>query len=200
MNEELRAANEELEASEELQAVNEELSTVNTQLRLKVSALRERTVDLDNLLRSTDIATVFLGRELEIRWFSPRAADLFRIRESYVQRPISHFVRRFHEPDLEDTCRHALRDPTPEEVQVDANDGTVYILRITPYRADDRIAGLVITFNDVTEIHHARRFAKRIARPCRPPSSCSTPIFAWSRPARRSTRPFRCLPRRPTAG
>ena len=163
MNEELRAAVEELETSkEELQAVNEELSTVNNQLRLMVSELRERTADLDNLLRSTEIATVFLGPQLEIRWFSPRAGDLFQIRESDVQRPLSNFVRLFHDPDLEDACRRVLRDLAPAEGQVEAEDGTVYVRRVTPYRADDRIAGVVITFSDVTAIQNARRFAERI--------------------------------------
>jgi two-component system, chemotaxis family, CheB/CheR fusion protein len=163
MNEELRAANEELETSkEELQAVNEELSTVNNQLRLKVDELRERTSDLDNLLRSTDLATIFLGSELEIRWFSPRATDLFRIRESDVKRPVSHVVQRFHEPGLEETCRRVLRDLTPDNAQVEGEDGRIYTRRITPYRADDRIAGIVITFTDVTEIHNARLYAESI--------------------------------------
>lgn len=163
MNEELRAANEELETSkEEMQAVNEELSTVNNQLRLKVNELGERTADLDNLLRSTEIATIFLGPKLEIRWFSPRAADFFRIRDSDAQRPISNFVRRFHEPHLEEACRRVLRELRAEEAQVEAEDGRIYMRRITPYRMEDRIAGLVITFSDVTEIHNARRFAERI--------------------------------------
>jgi two-component system, chemotaxis family, CheB/CheR fusion protein len=163
MNEELRAANEKMEISkEELQAVNEELSTVNNQLRLKVNELRERTDDLDNLLRSTGIATIFLGMDLEIRWFSPRAADLFSIRETDVGRPISNFVRSFHGPDLEETCCRVLRDLAPSEAQVETEDVSVFVRRITPYRAEDRIAGVVVTFNDVTEIHNARRFAERI--------------------------------------
>lgn len=163
MNEELRAANEELETSrEELQAVNEELSTVNNQLRLKVHELDERTADLDNLLQSTEIATIFLGPSLEIRWFSPRAAELFNIRESDANRPVFNFVRRFHDPNLEEACRTVLRELKSNETQVEAEDGKVYMRRITPYRIDDRIAGVVITFIDVTEIHHARRFAERI--------------------------------------
>lgn len=163
MNEELRAANEELETSkEELQSLNEELGTVNTELRLRVDELGERTADLDNLLRSTDVATIFLDPELGIRWSSPRARDLFRIQESDAGRPLWHFARRFREPGLEEACRRVFQELEPEEAQVETEDGRVYTRRITPYRAGDRIAGVVVTLGDVTEIQVARRYAERI--------------------------------------
>ena len=65
INEELQASNEELETSkEELQSLNEELNTVNNQLQAKVAELEARTDDLNNLLNSTDVATLFLDRSL----------------------------------------------------------------------------------------------------------------------------------------
>ena len=65
MNEELQSGNEELETSkEELQSLNEELTTLNNQLEEKVSQLEATTNDLDNLLTSTDIATLFLDTDV----------------------------------------------------------------------------------------------------------------------------------------
>ena len=63
MNEELRSTGEELETSkEELQSLNEELTTVNQELREKIEELGRVNSDLQNLLSSPDIATIFLDR------------------------------------------------------------------------------------------------------------------------------------------
>lgn len=59
-NEELQSANEELETSkEELQSTNEELVTVNSELQHKIDQLTETSNDVNNLLASTEIASVF---------------------------------------------------------------------------------------------------------------------------------------------
>ena len=90
MNEELRAASEELETSrEELQSINEELVTVNQELKSKVDELGRANSDLQNLLASTNIATVFLDRSLCIKRYTPVAVALFRLIPSDVGRPLS---------------------------------------------------------------------------------------------------------------
>jgi two-component system CheB/CheR fusion protein len=164
MNEELRAANEELETSkEELQSLNEELRSVNDQQRETVAELRERTADLDNLLGSTGIATLFLDADLSVRWFSPGLRDLFHVREADISRPIGHVVRRFRDDALEEECRDVLRSLDRSERRVTSEQGRIFQRLITPYRTvDDRIAGVVVTFSDVTAIHEARRYAERI--------------------------------------
>ena len=88
-NEELMAANEELQSTnEELQSTNEELYTVNTEYQSKIQELSELNTDIDNLLRSTDIGTLFLDRNLLIRKFTPAARDVIKVREGDIGRPI----------------------------------------------------------------------------------------------------------------
>ncbi len=153
MNEELQSTNEELETSkEELQSLNEELNTVNVQLQSKVEELEDRTNDLNNLLNSTDIATLFLDEQFRIRWFSPLVRNLFQVIQTDIGRPITDFAQRFEDDSFLVDCREVLRNLQPRDKEVRGPEDTWYLQRILPYRTDDnRIAGVVATFTDITE-------------------------------------------------
>ncbi len=87
-NEELLASNEELQSTnEELQSVNEELYTVNAEYQGKITELTLLNNDLDNLFNSTQIATLFLDENLDIRRFTPRLQSIFHIMAHDVDRP-----------------------------------------------------------------------------------------------------------------
>jgi two-component system CheB/CheR fusion protein len=157
MNEELQASNEELETSkEELQSLNEELNTANNQLQAKVEQLEVRTNDLNNLLNSTDIATLFLDRNLCIRWFTPTMRTLLELLPADLGRPISHFAQRFEGGDLVEEARKVLERLLPLDAEVVDDLGRWYLRRILPYRTDDdRIDGVAVTFTEITERKHS---------------------------------------------
>ena len=95
VNEELQSANEELETSkEELQSVNEELHTVNSELRSNIDELDRANSDLTNLFQSTQIATVFLDRDLVIRNFTPAVTKLFNLIPGDRGRPLTDITSR----------------------------------------------------------------------------------------------------------
>ncbi len=72
INEEFQSTNEELLTSkEELQSLNEELTALNSQLQETLERQRTTADDLQNVLYSTDVATLFLDRNLNIRFFTP---------------------------------------------------------------------------------------------------------------------------------
>jgi two-component system, chemotaxis family, CheB/CheR fusion protein len=158
LNEELQSANEELETSrEELQSVNEELTTVNGELAHRVQELTRATSDLKNFLESTQIATVFLDNDLKVMNFTPAITQVLHLVETDVGRPISHIKARIPIEELYDEVRRVLRTLASAESELIAPDsGTRYIVRILPYRSiDNFIAGVVITFIDVTAITRA---------------------------------------------
>lgn len=158
MNEELQTANEELQTSrEEARAANEELQTVNEELNTKIEELKRTHSDLENLLRSTQIATVFVDRQMRIRRFTPAATSIFRLQDRDRGRSLVDITSRLDLPedlDLIDEMEEVLETlrPTEREVKVPGDDEW-YSMRIMPYRTvDDRIEGVVLTFTDVTKL------------------------------------------------
>ena len=151
-NEELRSTMEELETSkEELQSINEELQTVNQQNRHKVEELAQLSSDLQNLLSATDIATLFLDRQLRILRFTPKLGDLFNVRLTDRGRPISDLTHRLGGyRDLRVDAESVLANLAPVEREVQDDSGRWYLTRVLPYRStEDRIEGIVITFIDI---------------------------------------------------
>ena len=151
-NEELQSTNEELTTSkEEMQSMNEELQTVNAELQSKVVVLVQAENDMKNLLNSTEIATVFLDKQLNIRRFTDTVKTLFKLRKADVGRPITDLVTDLKYPEIEHHAHNVLRTLIPVENEITTNNGKWFIVRVMPYRShDDRIDGLVITFIDIT--------------------------------------------------
>lgn len=152
INEELRSATEELETSkEELQSVNEELITVNYELKVKVEETSKVNDDLNNLIASTDIATVFVDRGMRIKRFTPRATDIFNIIPSDIGRSLLDITHRLDYDKLSDDTTATFESLRLVEREVRSTDGRFYIVRLLPYRTtEDRIDGAVLTFIDIT--------------------------------------------------
>jgi two-component system CheB/CheR fusion protein len=152
-NEELQATNEELEtAKEEMQSINEELQTINTELITKNELLTKLNNDLQNLLDSTQIATIFLDPDLHITRFTPPVAELFHLRENDLGRPITDIASRLAYADLPADVATVLDKQQIVERQVQVSGGNAtFLMRMRPYRTiDKRVEGVVITFVDVT--------------------------------------------------
>jgi two-component system CheB/CheR fusion protein len=153
INEELRSTTEELETSkEELQSVNEELTTVNHELKEKMDETTRTNSDLQNLMASTDIATIFLDRNFRIKRFTPPVEQLFNITPLDIGRPLEHFTHKLEYQNLADDAAEVLRRLAPIEREVRNNQARTYLTRFAPYRTvDDRIEGVVLNFVDITE-------------------------------------------------
>jgi len=159
VNEEFQSTNEELETSkEELQSLNEELTALNSQLQETVERQRATTDDLNNILNSSDVATLFLDCALKIRFFTPATKALFNIIATDIGRPLGDLTHRFGDDDLLADARTVLETFTPLRHEVKTDNGTWYIRSILPYRCDEtRVEGVVITFNDISEIKAAQQ-------------------------------------------
>ena len=152
INEELQSANEELTTSkEESQSMNEELQTLNGELQSKLDDLALAQSDMQNLLNSTDIATLFLDSALNVRRYTDKIMRIIQLRESDIGRPLTDLASTLKYPQLNDDAKETLRTLTPTEKQITTTDGLWFMVRIKPYRTlSNVIQGVVITLIDIT--------------------------------------------------
>lgn len=153
-NEELQSANEELETSrEEMQSLNEELQTVNSELQCKVDDLSQANNDMQNLLNSTGIATMFLDEHLNVKRFTRQAQKLIRLIPTDIGRPVSDLASNLNYPTMVEDARNVLDSLVPNERRVCDNEGSWFLVRMMPYRTTENvIEGLVLTFLDYNTI------------------------------------------------
>ena len=194
-NEELQSTNEELTTSkEEMQSLNEELQSVNMELQTKVEDLSHASNDMKNLLNSTDIATLFLDKDLNVRRFTPQATKIIKLIPGDVGRPITDLASELSYPELADDGRAVIETLVAAEKPVGTKDGRWFTVRIMPYHTlDDRIDGVVITFADITAsrttaaklgVKHAsleKRFAQQTADLVKSRPGATKPVSAQHR-------------------
>ena len=151
-NEELQSANEELTTSkEESQSMNEELQTLNGELQSKLDDLALAQSDMQNLLNSTDIATLFLDSALNVRRYTDNITRIIQLREGDIGRPLTDLASTLNYPQLNDDAKETLRTLMPTEKQISTTDGLWFMVRIKPYRTlANVIQGVVITLIDIT--------------------------------------------------
>lgn len=157
INEELRSATEELETSkEELQSMNEELITVNDELKTKVEETVKINDDLQNLISSSDIATIFVDRGMRVKWFTPKSATLFNLIPADSGRSLTDITHRLEYPHMMADTAKAFESLHLVEREIRGSDKRRYLARILPYRtAEDRIDGAVLNFVDITDLRLA---------------------------------------------
>ena len=161
-NEELLASNEELQSTnEELQSVNEEINTVNAENVQKMDDLAGLNADMNNLLESIDIGTIFLDNTLRIRKFTPAIKKHFSLISTDVGRPIENFTTNFGtnkgRKGLVERCKKVIETGNKIERHIISKEGHHYLQRISPFiNSNQKIEGVVITFVDIETLQKAQ--------------------------------------------
>lgn len=152
-NEELQSSNEELKVSkEQAQSINKELNNSNTELNAKIEELNRVTSTLNNLLTSTDIATVFLDRDLKIFRFTPAISNIINLLESDIGRSIRQFTNKLLDEGWLDEVQDVLENLESKEIEVQTSDERYFWMRILPYYTlKNTVDGVVTTFTEITE-------------------------------------------------
>jgi two-component system CheB/CheR fusion protein len=165
INEEAQSTNEELEASkEEMQSLNEELNTINAELGRKVEEFDRANNDLKNVFESSQIATVFLDRNLVIRSFTPAASKFFHLIPSDAGRPLTDLAGHLAYPEFKRDIQAVFDTGEMTERRLARDEkGAHYLVRLIPYREEDSaIRGVVVAIIDVTGIAEAEEHQKTL--------------------------------------
>ena len=151
-NEELQSANEELTTSkEESQSMNEELQTLNGELQSKLDDLALAQSDMQNLLNSTDFASLFLDSALPVQRYTDQITRIVHLREGDIGRPLTDLASTLNYTQLNGDAKTTLRTLTFTEKQIITTDGLCFLVRIKPYRTlSNVVQGVVITLIDIT--------------------------------------------------
>jgi two-component system CheB/CheR fusion protein len=152
-NEELLAGNEELQSSnEELESVNEELTTLNSEYQQKITELIVSNNDLENFLRTSDVATIFLDEALRLRRFTAAINHEIPLQQHDLGRLLTEFSHPIITAIREDLPRVAAGGEAVMKT-IETRPDVWHLVRITPYRregASDR--GLVLTILDISAL------------------------------------------------
>ena len=152
-NEEMQSTNEELTTSkEEMQSLNEELNSLNAELQSKIEYSEQNESDMNNLLNSSEIATLFLDKKFKIRQYTAHITKIFKLIPTDIGRDFTDLKNSLNYPEILDDAKEVLRTLVFSEKTISTIDGHYFNVRIMPYRTlDDRIDGLVLTFIDITK-------------------------------------------------
>lgn len=180
VNEEFQSANEELLTSkEELQSLNEELTALNGQLQETLDRSRILANDLRNVLYSTEVATLFLDRQLRIRFFTPAARAVFSVLPGDVGRPLADLRPLAADPALIEDAAAVLAGAAPRAADVATAGGHWFNRQILPYRAvNGAIEGVVLTFADISERRAASRALEEALRQAEVESAAKSQFLA----------------------
>lgn len=159
INEEYRSATEELETSkEELQSVNEELQTVNSEMRNKLDEVSQAHRELENLIGATEIATLYLDREMRIQRFTAGVSEIFNVLSMDRGRRISDLIHKMDYSQFMADAEQVPRKRVPMERERMRMGGKWFLMQLRPYRTvEDHIEGVVITFIDISDLKETER-------------------------------------------
>ncbi|OQK15677.1 hypothetical protein AU255_15795 [Methyloprofundus sedimenti] len=119
--------------------------TVNDELHNKVEEYAQSSDDMQNLLNSTDIASIFLDNDLRIKRFTKQAQNIISLIDTDIGRPLPDQASNLSYPHLIDDAKNVLETLVFKDKEVQAVNGDWYLLRILPYRtAENLIDGLAI--------------------------------------------------------
>ena len=156
-NEELQSTNEELEtAKEELQSANEELTTLNDELGVRNTELTLLINDLNNLSSGVDFPVVMLDKNLRMRRFSAKAAEMFKLEDGKIGERIDILSSEL--PELPKLASRVMRRREGVEKEIVRADGHHYSLRIRPYLTNvGEVEGAVIFLININQIKQAEK-------------------------------------------
>lgn len=164
-NEELLASNEEMQSTnEELHSANAELNSVNYEYQRKLQELILLDNDVDNLLRSIDIGTIFVDEYKALKLFNPAMQKYFNILKTDIGRLITHFSHDLTNFIIGDIFEWVVLHRKLYEEEIKTSNDLWLLLRATPaVSKEGKFTGVIYTFTDITKAKHSEQRLEQLA-------------------------------------
>ncbi len=135
----------------ELERVIEELHTADRNLKDKTVEASRINLDLQNLMASTDVGTIFLDNELRVKLYTSMIERIFHIGPDDIGRQLEHLTTKLDSQDIAKAIRKVANRLVPFEREIRDSGDRWYLMRIVPYRtSEEKVEGTVITFIDIS--------------------------------------------------
>ncbi len=161
-NQNLESYNEELQsANEEYLSVNEELQSINLEYQNTIDDLSQANIYIDSLMQSTQIGTLFLDKELNIKKFTIPITSLINLTELDINRPIHHFTHQFINDEWQDLIKKFFKTGKKIDVEIQDRLNNWYLVKIRSYRLqNERRKGASVSFVDINSLKKAEHELK----------------------------------------
>jgi two-component system CheB/CheR fusion protein len=138
------------------------LHTVNAENQLRIKEIGDLNDDLNNYFASSDIAQIFLDRNLVIRKYTPAATVLVNLIGSDVGRPITHISNNIAYTGLLGDIHHVLNFAEAITKTIEVGSDVWYQMKILPYvREEKNMDGVVLMFVDVSGTKSAEKAVEK---------------------------------------
>ncbi|WP_169566738.1 CheR family methyltransferase [Sneathiella limimaris] len=151
----IKPANKEILTFKKVSTTSKELMALVSQLQEDFEQQLVNYNVLQNVLISTDIATLFLDADFKIRLFTPSVRSLFNLIDSDIGRPIVDFKFTIPIDVLLADAQTVLQGGASVEREVTTEMGRWFHTHVSLCSIHGNVsAGIVITFVDITKRKH----------------------------------------------
>ncbi|ANT55983.1 CheR family methyltransferase [Bacillus pumilus] len=153
--------NELNEVKQKEQEARAQLKEKNKQIEVREKT-NEHFINIINNLKVTreelyrpsvkpELATLFVDREMNIRYHTPTAASLFTSAQTRHQQTFQSMVKKLSKEMLYHDIQSAISDRRMIEREIETNEGEQFTVHMTPFYDQDR-EGAVMTWIKMTEM------------------------------------------------
>lgn len=153
--------NELNEVKQKEQEARAQLKEKNKQIEVREKT-NEHFINIINNLKVTreelyrpsvkpELATLFVDREMNIRYHTPTAASLFTSAQTRHQQTFQSMVKKLSKEMLYHDIQSVISDRRMIEREIETNDGEQFTVHMTPFYDQDR-EGAVMTWIKMTEM------------------------------------------------
>ncbi|MBN1184669.1 MAG: response regulator [Bacteroidales bacterium] len=127
--------------------------TDTNDLQSKINQLNKHINELRYLLDCTNVSTIVLDKDLNIKHFTPSITPVIRITKNDLGKNFTNYLKKFDDNSILTDIELVKTTNQTIEREINLKNGNIYLIKVMPYKDGYSHIhnGIVITFSDLTE-------------------------------------------------